>query len=299
MSSIIDDIRSQFKTGSMTTRLITVNAAVFVIITILHLISRNASPLVANQLNLFVYNFFSLITTPNGLLTHPWGLITSIFSHFTFMHFAVNMLLLYSIGRLFESYLGGKKLLATYILGGIAGNLLEFICHTFGFSGGTNVIGASGAVFAVIFATAAYVPKFQVSLFGLITIELRTLAILLLVINILSIGTNNGTAYFAHIGGAIFGYLAIRNIGSSSNLITRVGNWLGNISFKRKPKSKIKIVKGDYKANAATMKDEDYNAAKKKHQERTNVILDKISKSGYESLTKEEKDFLFQQSNNA
>lgn len=299
MANVLDDIRNQFKTGTMTTRLIYINVAVFLIISIINVIIRLSAPSVAVQLDHFVYSVFTLKTSFKGFLTHPWGIITSIFTHFGLLHFAFNMLMLYSMGRLFEHYLGARKLLATYILGGLVGNALELLAQSSGIVPGTSVIGASGAVFSIIFALAAYVPTFQISIFGLFNINLRTLAIILFLVNILSIGTNSGTAYFAHLGGALFGYFAIRNQDSRSNILNRFGNWFYGLKNPFKKGPKIKVVKDDFKKNAAQMKDEDYNAAKKKHQERTNVILDKISKSGYESLTKEEKDFLFQQSNNA
>ena len=299
MSTVIDDIKNQFKNGSMTTRLIIANAIVFVFVSIANMVMAFASPSVEASVHLFIHSIFTLNTSLKGFILHPWGIFTSIFTHFGLLHFAINMLMLYSIGRLFEHYLSQKRLFATYILGGIAGNLLEMVAQNAGIVGVAPVVGASGAVFAIIFAMAAYIPQFQISVWGLFNLNLRTLAIILFLFNILSIGTNNGTAYFAHIGGALLGYFTIKNHSSSSNIVTRFGNLLEKWKGKFKKKSNIKIVRDDFKSNASKMKDEDYNAAKKQHQEQTNSILDKISKSGYESLTKEEKDFLFKQSKNA
>ncbi len=296
MSTILDDIKSQFRSGSMTTRLIIVNAAVFIFISVANLIMRFASPEISVTIGFYIHSIFDFQTNLKGFLYHPWGLITSIFSHYGLMHFAFNMLMLYAIGRLFEHYLGGKRLLATYLLGGICGNLLELIIQNIDFLHEKMVVGASGAIFALIFAMAAYMPRFQISVFGLFNLNLRALAIILFLFNFFSIGANDGTAHLAHLGGAIFGYFSVRNYSSNKNIVTRFSKWLDRLFTKREKKSKIKITKNPYQSSAAQMSDEEYNTAKKKRQERIDSILDKISKSGYESLTKEEKEFLFKQS---
>ncbi len=303
MSSILDQLKENFKSGSMSVRIIYCNAAVFLLIAISLLIARFASTPVSQNIHFFLDFCFNLQTKWTAFITHPWGLFTSIFAHYSILHLLFNMLMLLGIGRLYEHYLGGRRLLYTYLLGGIAGGLLEIIGQNLGIVPRGMVVGASGAVMAIIFATATYIPKFKISVWGLFDLNLKTLAIILLIFNILSIGANNGTAILAHLGGALIGFLSVKNLNSPQNIVSRtmrLGAKIGDL-FKKKPKLKKQKGGGQEFKHTTTrnMSDEEYNLAKRKKQERIDLILGKISKSGYESLTKEEKDFLFQQSKNA
>lgn len=298
MNSIFQEFKNNFKSGSMTVRLIYINATVFCIIGVGLMIVRFSNPSTSLIVQNTLDNIFNLQTNWKSFLTHPWGVITYMFSHYAIFHLLFNMLMLFGIGRLYEHYLGGKRLVYTYVLGGLAGGLLEVIGQNIGVVKYGSVVGASGAVMAIIFATAAYIPKFKISVWGLFDLNLRTLAIILLLFNILSIGADNGTAVLAHLGGALIGHLSVKNLNSRTNIINTVMRWTMAFSklFEKKPK--IKKSYSNPSPSSRPVSDEDYNTAKKQKQDRINVILEKISKSGYESLTKQEKEFLFQQSNN-
>lgn len=299
--TFLDDLKHQYKYGGMTIRLIMINAVIFLGLQVVFVFSR----LIGGSAEMFTgdltHTIFALQTDPKGFITHPWGLITSIFAHFGFWHFIFNMLFLYFSGRMFEQMFDQKRLLYTYILGGIAGGLFEIIAHSiFPALQGTNVVvvGASGSIMAIFTALAFYRPNLTVNLFGILPVRIIIIAGIFILSDLLSLGSSDSTAHFAHIGGVIIGMLSIRGLHSSNNIITRtqkIGDAI--VSFFAKifsPRPKMKVSKGGQNKSYKT--DEQYNQDAKARQEQIDRILDKISKSGYDSLSKQEKDFLFQQS---
>ena len=145
---------------------------------------------------------------------------------------------------------------------------------------------------AVMIAIAAYKPYLELNFFNIFKPKLYAVAGVLFILDFISLGLQDGTGYFSHIGGAVLGFISMQQIRSSNNIINmaqRFGDWFGRL-FRKKPK--LSVDKGD----ARRMSDEDYNQDKKMRQEKIDRILDKISKSGYESLSRDEKDFLFKQS---
>jgi hypothetical protein len=210
------------------------------------------------------------------------------------------MLFLYFSGRMFEQLFDAKRLWYTYLFGGIAGGIFEIMAHTI-FPALQNsqivIVGASGSIMAIFMALAFYRPNLNVMLFGILPVRLIFLALFFLISDLISLGMNDGVAHFAHLGGAIFGALTIRNLTNRNNLMNVIQRW-GDL-FIKWLNSIIKTSPKQPKRSNARMKtDEEYNTEKKSKQEKIDQILDKISKSGYESLTRQEKDFLFNQSKN-
>lgn len=287
-NTFMDDLRLRYRTGGMHIKLIFINAAVFITLGIATVIARLSGFDIS-----FLHDIFALEANFHGLLTKPWGLFTSIFSHFNFFHFLFNMLFLYFAGRMLEQFFGGKRLLLIYIFGGLAGGLFEVLAHEI-FPGLIHqqsvVVGASGSIMAIFIALAFYRPNLQVMLIAF-PIKIIYLAGIYILIDFLSLGTNDGTAHFAHLGGALFGILSVKNPHSSRNILARMERFFDRLFTKKKPK--MTVLGGNPRKT-----DYEYNADKKSRQERTDAILDKISRSGYESLTKAEKDFLFNQSQN-
>jgi membrane associated rhomboid family serine protease len=234
---------------------------------------------------------FTLDTNLTGFLHKPWGLITSIFAHFDLFHLFSNMLFLFFAGKFFEQIWSGKQLLTCYILGGIFGGIAEIAVQTIFYStenNGALVIGASGSIMAIFIAVAFHSPQTQLLLFGKFSIRLYYLAIFFLIQDIIGIGTKDTTAHFAHLGGAIFGTLSIVKMKFIPAKSTNSKGFFNQI-FKS---SKKKTMPPRFKS------DEAYNQEKRTHQDKTDSILDKISKGGYASLNQSEKDFLFKQSKN-
>lgn len=297
--TFIDDVRYQFRHGGMTIRLLILNSGVFLGIQLLLVISR----LIGGETGLFVSELlrsvFALQTSPLDFITHPWGLFTSIFSHFGLWHFLFNMIFLYFSGRMFEQLFDQKRLLYTYLLGGIAGGLFELLAHSIfpALQGnGSVIVGASGSIMAIFAAIAFYRPNMTVMVFGLFPVRIIIIAGIFILSDLVSLGMPDSTAHFAHLGGVIIGMWSIRSLHSSNNIINRtqrIGDAIARFFrtlFSRKPKMKVQ------QGGRTGKTDEDYNMLAKERQEKIDRILDKISKSGYDSLTKAEKDFLFQQS---
>ena len=282
-------------------RLIFINVAIFLIIRIIGVFFDLGEMLPETYLNKYVNPVFGLHTTPESFITNPWALFTNMFAHYDFLHLLFNMIFLYFAGRMFEQMFDNKRLLYTYLLGGLFGGVLEILAHTILPKMGifnNVVIGASGSITAIFVAIAFYRPNLKVNLFGIFPVRIIILAGLYILKDLLSLGKDDHIAHFAHLGGAILGMISIQSLHSSGNIVNRAqqfGDWLVSLfSGKRKPKMKVKREK--QQAGKRPMTDEEYNAVKKKKQDQIDRILDKISKSGYESLTKKEKDFLFNQS---
>ena len=291
--NLSEELKHQIRNGTMTNRLIIANVSIFLLIHLLLAVVRIKGN---SQVDYFVSDLFTLTASWEGLLFKPWGIITNIFAHFDLFHIFSNMIFLYFSGRLFEQLFDGNKLLIVYLIGGILGGLSEIISSSvlFPLEPVHTVLGASGSVMAIFTALAFYRPNMKVFLFGMLPVRLFVLALFFLATDLIGIGSKDDhVAHFAHLGGALFGYFAMYNIHSYKNILARIEAFVVKRKglFKKKPKMY-------YTRSDQHKSDEQYNLDKKKKQKKTDHILDKISSSGYDSLTKEEKDFLFNQSKN-
>jgi len=289
--NLFEELKFQLKSGTMTNKLVIVNICVFLLIHLLFALEKISG---VGFISILIQKTFTLDATLIGALSMPWGFITSIFAHFDLMHIFSNLIFLYFAGNLFERYFNSRMLLLTYLFGGLAGGLGEVISTTLLFPNEYHtVLGASGSVMAIFAALAFYSPNTKVFLFGVLPVRLFVLALFFLANDLIGIGNaNDHIAHFAHLGGALFGFLAMQNLNSPKNILTKIDELSKRIreTFKRIGKAKPK--------KRRTKSDEEYNYEKKNKQDQTDLILDKISKSGYDSLSKKEKDFLFNQSKN-
>lgn len=304
---MFEHLKLQYKMGSMNLKLIMVNVAVFI-----------ASLLTTVIIKLFNADFSLLeyLAVPSEfdhLIVKPWTVITYMFSHSIdgIGHLFWNMLLLFFAGNFFQQQLGGRKLLSTYFVGGLAGFLLFILGYNYFPALVTPnidevLIGASAAVTAIFVAIGVYMPNYEVRLlfipqsFKLIYVVMFfvLLDIIRLQTSIGVVGANTG-GWIAHIGGAIYGVLYSTQLKQGRNL----GKWCESIIewftsfFKPKPKLRVKKSSKKQQDDYRVPRDDyEYNEVKVDNQKKIDAILDKISKSGYESLTKAEKDFLFRQS---
>jgi membrane associated rhomboid family serine protease len=289
---IWDDIKSTFRNGSNLTRLIYINAAVFVSFTIVAVIAF----LLNNQeISDKALDIFSVPASLDALLLRPWTLITYMFTHKDIWHILFNMLWLYSFGRIFLEYLDGRKLVAVYLLGGLSGAIVYILSFNIfpaftGVVADSVAIGASASVMAIVIAIAAYVPDYtiQLFLFGRIKIKYLALAIFVLT-SIMDFSVNSG-GKLAHIGGAFFGYFYTINLRHGRDIGKGFNKILDFFVTLFKPRKKLKVT------HKKVATEYEYNKVKAEHQKLINNILDKISKGGYDSLTKEEKETLFKES---
>nr|WP_294861258.1 rhomboid family intramembrane serine protease [uncultured Fluviicola sp.] len=291
--TLSEELKFQFRFGGMHIKLIFVNSLVFLAMLFLGM-AWNVSQ--STWINWVRIKLFTLQTNLGDFIKAPFGLVTSIFTHFDFFHFLFNMLFLYFSGSLFRRFFSDRRMLHVYIVGGIVGGICELIANQF-LGKGTIVLGASGSIMALFIAISVYKPNITINLFGIFPLKIYVLALIYVVSDIAQTLHSDGTAHFAHLGGALIGFLSVQNMHSSSNII----NWtesvqqriLGFFSGRKRKGPKLKAQKG----GRVVKTDEEYNMDSKAKQAKIDKILDKISKSGYESLTKAEKDFLFSQSN--
>ncbi|MGV3630236.1 MAG: rhomboid family intramembrane serine protease [Bacteroidota bacterium] len=297
--SFIDELKFQYQSGGMHIKLIFVNAVFFLLIALFNVISALAG---TEEFKLLSQEIFTLDTSFSEFIHHPWGLFTSIFSHFKILHFLFNMLMLYFAGSIFQQFFSSRRLLSIYILGGLAGGIFEILAYSLapGLADQPSVVvGASGSIMAIFMCMAFYKPNIQVSLFGVLPVPIIYLGLFFLLIDFISLGMNDGTAHFAHLGGAIIGMAASQRPHSQNNIVygfERLLSSIGNFFRSFRNRSTVRVAYKN-KQDPRKMTDEDFNLDKKKRQELVDRILDKISKSGYESLSKAEKEFLFKQTN--
>ena len=289
---ILDDIRSTFSKGNNLTKLIYVNVAVFILITIIAVIGFLLKNNVISEKSL---ELLSVPASLKLLLVRPWTLITYMFTHKDVWHILFNMLWLYWFGRIFLEYLDERKLVSVYLLGGICGALVYIASFNI-FPAFTSVvaeseaIGASAAVMAIVVAIAAYVPDYtiQLFLFGRIKIKYMALAIFILT-SVMDFSVNSG-GKLAHIGGAFFGYFYTLNLKKGNDIGKGLNKIIDFFVTMFKPRKRLKVT------HKKVATEYEYNKIKTEHQKKINLILDKISKGGYDSLTKEEKEILFRES---
>jgi membrane associated rhomboid family serine protease len=242
--------------------------------------------------------FLAVPSSLEVFITRPWTIITYMFLHLGFFHLFFNMLILYIGGRIFTEYLGDKNLISTYFIGGIVGAIFYIAAFNLfpGFETmrfGSVALGASASVIAILVGAATYVPNYTINLLILGPIRLKYIVIFLLVVDLFSIRQENPGGHIAHLGGAFYGYIFVSQYKQGRNIALWFNIIADFIATLFKPKSKLKVA---YTSKRRT--DEDYNLMKAESQQKIDFILDKISKSGYESLSKEEKEFLFNASKN-
>jgi membrane associated rhomboid family serine protease len=289
---IWEDIRKTFRNGNNLTKLIYINIAVFILITITAVIGF----LLNNQfISEKALNILAVPSSLKALMLRPWTLVSYMFLHKDIWHILFNMLWLYWFGGIFLEYLDQKKLVAVYIMGGISGAIVYILSFNIfpaftGIVSESVAIGASASVMAVVIAIAAYVPDYSVQLLLLGRVKIKYMALAIFVLtSVMDFSVNSG-GKLAHIGGAFFGYFYTLNLRQGRDfgiVLNKVIDFLVTIF---KPRKKLKVT------HKKTANEYEYNMIKAEHQAHINTILDKISKGGYDSLTKEEKEILFKES---
>jgi len=281
--SLIQKLQTKFKYANIVEKFISINLAVFVLIFLFNTLGF------LFQTKGSIVNWFILPATFEGFITKPWTIITYGFIHVNFIHILMNLISLYFIGNLFVNYFTPKQFISFYILGTLFGGIVFLLSYNF-FPAFTNdvsnsvLLGASAGVSAIFIGLATYIPnhQFKIPLIGFV--KLWHLAAIWVALDIIQIPGGNAGGRLAHIGGALFGFFYVSQAG---NVDTQIWSKLKSVfSLKNKP---LKTV---YKSKKTTQKKQANTTYK---QQKINQILDKISKSGYDTLSKEEKDFLFKQ----
>lgn len=291
--ALIDDLKRNFQGQPVVNRLIIINVAVFLI--------GYTVNLFAGASDLFE-RWVGIPSELSALLYKPWTLLTHMFAHAGIGHIFFNMLWLFFLGRMLMQFMGARRVISTFLLGGFASAAAFLLLYNLIPSLGSNTyaLGASGAVSAITLAVASFRPNQEIRLFGVLPIKLAVLGVGVVLLDYLQLRTSSNVGgHIGHLGGAAYGIwlgYTMRTTGRFA-LADRFERFIDRLIsfnfFNRGPR--MRVVKDDIDPRKRYQSDEDFNANKKSDQDRVDAILDKISRSGYDSLSKAEKDFLFRQ----
>lgn len=297
MANILEEIKQNFKDGSYLTRLIYINAGVFLVVKLLSVILG-----ATGYSNIWI-SYLELPAFLQTLIRQPWSIITYMFMHHDFIHLIFNLLTLYWFGKIFVDYFNQKQLVGLYFLGGIGGAIFYLAAFNITNTLNANIffsylLGASASVMAIIFALVRYCPNQEINLALIGPVKLKYLGIAMLVLDVIGTTSVNAGGSISHIGGAVTGYLFAQLMINSGKDITEPVNRvisLINDLFKQNKKPKFTVHRNTSKT------DEEWNMEnnnrKRDNNEEIDRILEKIKKSGYANLSDDEKKRLFDLSN--
>ena len=283
--SIIEDLKLQYRIGGISNKMIYWNVGFFIV----------SIPLFYQfKLGVFDYpNWLAVSSEPNVVLYKPWTLVTYAFFHYGFFHLFFNMMILNFSSRLFLTYFTQKQYLGLYFLAAIFSGLV-FVLSFYLLGNSAMMVGASAAIMALLVATTTYQPLMEIRLLLIGNVKLWHITAVLLLIDLLQIQMSNTGGHIAHLSGAFFGYIYIKLLQNGTDLsriVTNTITFFATIFDKKKVTPFKKVHVNDKKT---IVKKESKIVIKDKTQQQIDEILDKISQSGYDSLTQEEKEFLFQ-----
>lgn len=300
MSSILDDLKMAFyRRDNALMQLILINAIVFVVLLLLNVfltISGNKAVYAG------ILEWLMMPASPVTFLSRPWTIITYFFLHEGFFHILFNMLFLYWFGIIIQQFIGDRRIVNLYVLGGLAGGVLYILLYNLlpYYSDKIQVsamLGASAGVYAVVVGAATLTPDYQMQLLLLGPVRIKWIALFYVLISFSGITGPNAGGNIAHLGGALIGFLFIRSLKNGTDWGKPLDSiLLGIKSFFIKQPGKVKV---SYKSKEKPSKNS--KTTKGTHnpsQDEIDAILDKISQTGYESLSKEEKQKLFSASQN-
>ena len=304
--SIYEDIKNQFRYGNNITRIIVINVAVFILLYLVYIcISIPAGPDYKIVQKQFLH-WFTLPSSPIEILKKPWTIITHMFLHERPMHLFWNMIVLYYFGRIFGDLMGDQRVVPLYIYGGLMGILFIQIGFLIGIPTGP-ALGASAAVMGLVVASAIVAPDYDFNLPFIGPVKLKYIALFFIVMDLVGIANMDNTGgHFAHIGGMVMGWLFVTMVNSDNDPSPWFNNTLNKIASLFSPSKKVKKSPLKVRHKAPVTRSSNSNkkttsgnqAPPDSNQKRLDVILDKISKKGIGSLSKEEKEFLDNASKN-
>ncbi len=292
---VFQEIKNFFARGSVLSRIIGINVLIFIVLNLIRVFFFLWDVAGADRA---ISEWLGVASYIHVVLHRPWTLITYMFLHFDFLHILFNMIVLYVGGRLFSDFIGPDRLTVTYLLGGLTGAVFYIVSFNI-FPVFREVvdlslaIGASASVLAIFIAIAVYMPNYQLPLLLFGRIRLKYIAIFFVVLDVISIDSNNPGGHLAHLGGAFWGftYASLLKKGKDPALVLSFYFEQFAKLFRKKPKFTVEYTR------ERPVDDDEYNRQRVERQKRIDHILDKISKSGYDSLTKEEKELLFKEGN--
>ena len=293
---MFDNIFQKFKLQNIVGKFIYANVAVYIIVVLIGVFSVLFNVGDGNA----VIKYVELPSSLPLLLRRPWTLLTYMFLHEQFTHILWNMIALYVFGRIFIDFYSLRHFVGTYIMGGLFGGIAFVLSYNLfpyfaPYVGSSYLIGASASVLAIVVASAVRNPGYRINLLLIGSVKLSTFAIITVAISVLMLSGNNAGGNFAHLGGALAGWLVAYMLNKGVDITSFVNkpiDWIATLfkkeTYRRKPKPKFK-----YSAGGSRNADYEYNARKKASEAEVDRILEKIKKGGYASLTDDEKKRLF------
>lgn len=282
---ILEEIKYRFKNGSIVEQLIFIFIGIFVFTA---LVSSFYG--LSGQRVTFFTNWFALSPSFDLWFSKPWTLVTYGFFHDGFLHILFNCIALSLFGKLFLDFFTPKQLLTFFLLGTVSGGMMFMLSYysfpIFASTYPMPIVGASAGVSAIMIGLAIHIPNYQLRFRFIGHVKVWHIASFFIFTDLISLAGNNGGGHFSHLGGALFGYLYVSFVdgGKKSNF----SSILSSI-FRKKSKP----LKTAYRSRKKTTKQS--RMVKSGTQQQIDKILDKISTSGYDTLSKEEKEFLFKQ----
>lgn len=301
--SIAQDVKQQFAFGNRITRLILFNTAVFVAVNLVRLFYTIASGFNPGSGFDGFLKYLSLSADLTFDFTHPWVFLTHMFLHIGFFHFAFNMLFLYWFGRILGDFLGDHRIYPIYLLAGLAGAIIFMIAAPF--SQASMAYGASAAVMGIVAAAGTIAPDYNMRLMFIGDVRLKYIVLVLIALDVFALGSMaNFGGHIAHLGGAAFGFVFVVMLQRGSDIsepVNKLFGWFQSLvsddtrGQKKKKKKKSPMFARHVRQSKGQQRS-DHSPKQSDHQEELDVILEKIKEAGYDSLTAEEKEFLFQAS---
>lgn len=282
--NIIDDIKLQYKVGGVAFRIIYWNIGCFLV-----------SLVFFYQYSGGAFNFpswIALSTDPANFVVKPWTFLIYAFFHDGFWHLLFNMMILNFSSQLFLTYFTQKQLLGSYLLGAVFAGIVFVISYYF-LNIDTVIVGASAAIMTILVAVTTYQPLMNVRMLFIGNVKLWHITAVLLILDLMQFRLDNMGGHISHLSGALFGFIYIKLLENGMDLstgVTKVIDLFAN-TFRKSPTTPFKKIHKNYNKPPEQRKAK--IVVKSKSQAQIDEILDKISQSGYDSLTKEEKDFLF------
>lgn len=300
--SIWDDIRHAFRIGNMVTRLVIVNFGIFILVNLVYLVLLIAMGPDNASIHLWEgLQWFCMPASGRDLLFHPWSPLTHMFLHENFWHVVNNIIGLYLFGVIVGDLIGDRRVLPVYLLGGLMGGVIFMASAQFMPYVGSYALGASGAVMALAGAALILAPDYRVRLFLLGEVKVKYIVLVLLLFDLIGVANKfNSGGHIAHLGGFAMGCLFVYRLRDGHDWAEPVNRVLDTImgwfaggrgarrSQKRKPQ---RAYSGSFTATRGGRAPQD--DASSSFQEKLDAILDKIKEHGYENLSAEEKEFLY------